>query len=98
MNKETLTVKFWYDPDGELTCASLNFKEQAHQTHDIRKFHKSIVLSKSTLVESIEYPMDESYEKFGFTSREVTVEVEIQHEPSINYHYIYFDEGFNFQK
>lgn len=91
--KQTLKITFWFDPDNKLAVAELMYKGKLHQTGDIRDFDKCLVISKTTLVENMTFKMvEDRHEEIGYTKKELDLEVDIQHEETINYTYIYFEE------
>jgi len=92
LNESKIPITFWINPDNEITCAELEFEGKKHQTADIREFPTCLVLSRNTLVENMKFPMvEDRHLKYGFTKKEVVVDVEIQKEINIGYTYIYLN-------
>ena len=91
---QKLKITFWFDPDKRVAVADLFYNGKEHQTADIRDFHKCLVISKSTLVEGMNYKIvEDHHQEIGYTKKEVEVDVEIHTEPAIGYTYFYFDES-----
>ncbi len=93
--KQNMKITFWFDPEKNLAVAELDYEGKEHQTGDIRKFSKCLVISKSTLIENMKYKIIEPrHEEIGYTKKVLDLEVEVQTEPTIGYTYIYFDKVF----